>query len=237
VDYIVYIPVDVPMELVNKYGNVYMTDHQGTLKLDLSNGDFKAGSLSGESNIMLEFGNITVNSIQKGRLDLGYAEMVLKQAGTIHISGRSSKCWITAADALDLDSRRDKFYIDTLRSLTGECNFSMVQISLLDRSGVLRTNFGDIKINGTAAGLTGINLNSAFTDVLLCLPQTMTYALVADYKKTTFTLPMGVTGIQSKLLDEKTQQYQVSGTIGSGTTPTANLLLNAEGGSITILSK
>jgi hypothetical protein len=236
VDYVVNVPEWLSLEIENKYGSVYMADHKGNLKLDLSNGDFKAGSISGESNIIVDFGNITLNSIKSGRMDIGYSELVLKKAGILHISGRSSKCWITTAESLDLDSKRDKFYIDTLRTLSGQCSFSFLQIALLDQSGLLRSNFGDVRINGTSNTLTGINLNSEYTDVVIHLPQALTFSLFADYKKTVFTLPPSATAMQSQLLDEKTQQYRVTGTAGPGAATPANLLLNAVGGSITLIT-
>lgn len=237
VDYVVNVPAWLSLEIENKYGSVYMADHKGNLKLDLSNGDFKAGNISGESNITVDFGNITLNSIRSGRMDIGYSEMVLKKAGILHISGRSSKCWITSAESLDLDSKRDKFYIDTLHMLSGQCSFSFLQIAILDQSGMLRSNFGDVRINGTSNTLTGINLNSEYTDVVIHLPQALTFALIADYKKTVFTLPPSATTMQSQLLDEKTQQYRVTGTAGPGSSSPANLLLNAVGGSITLIAQ
>ncbi len=237
VDYIISLPPWVSLEIANKYGNIYMTDHSGSLKVGLSNGDFKAGNLNGESNLVIEFGNITINSMRTGRMEVGYSELVLKEAGTLHLTGRSSKCWITKAEALELDSKRDKFYIDTLNTLNGECSFSLVQIAMLDRSGLLRSNYGDVRINGTSQSISGINLNSEYTDVVITLPQSLTYSLIADYKKTIFTLPVSATAMQSQLIDEKAQQYHLSGTAGPGSSTPANLLLNAVGGSITLLLK
>jgi hypothetical protein len=237
IEYNISLPAWVAVDVQNKYGSVYSTDHSGSFTLNLSNGDFKAGSLSGQSTINVDFGNITLNSVTNSRMEIGYSELVLKRAGNLHIGGHSGKCWINNVEALDLDSKRDKFYIDTLRTLSGQSGFSYIQIGLLDISGTLKSNYGDLRINNTGLAFTGINLNSEWTDIVLGLPQNMTFSLLADYKKTVVTLPVAASGIKAVLTDEKLQQYHMSGMAGPGTVPTADILLNASGGSFTIQIK
>jgi hypothetical protein len=233
IDYEISIPAWANLEIVNRYGNVYASDHNGGFKLSLSNGDFKAGTLLGETTLNVGFGNVTLNQLGNARLELSYAEMVLKNAGKLHIEGRSSKCWITAAESIDLDSRRDKLYVDTVASVSGQCDFSTLQIGYLGNSGMLNAKYGDLKVSTTSALLSMINLNTEYTDVIINLPIGMGYNLSADYRKTLFTVP-AETGFQPQLVDEKAQQYHMAGKYQPSGSGDAQLLINAVAGSISL---
>lgn len=237
VDYTVTVPAYTPIEIQNKFGNVYCTDHTAGFNLDLSNGDFKGGRLSGQSTISVNFGNVTLGEVSNARMSLSNSELNLKKAETLHVDGHSTKYWIGMVSALDMDSKRDKFYIDTLKTLSGQSAFSFIQIERLYQSGTLKSNYGDFKITSTDEGFTGIDLNSGWTDIVIGLPQNLTYTLNADYKRTMVTLPVNAAGLKTQLVDEKLQQYHVSGTAGPGSTPTANININASGGSFTLRVK
>jgi hypothetical protein len=237
IDYNIIIPEWTDIEINNRYGNVYTSNHTGAFKLNLSNGDFKAHDLNGESSVMVDFGNVTLNSMLSGKMDIGNSEVILKNAGKIHVEGRSTKFWITRAISLDLDSRRDKFYIDTLNSLSGQCNFSYVQIANLKSDVAIKTSYGDMKLNSLTSTFSNINLNSEYTDIIITVPAIVAYSLIADYKKTVFTLPPGVNNLQTQLIDEKAQQYHVTGMVGAVGTSTANILINAVSGSVTLISR
>ena len=63
INYLVMIPEYINIKVENKYGDVYTDNLKGDLTLDVSNGNFKANSLSGNNNIYLKFGNASINSM------------------------------------------------------------------------------------------------------------------------------------------------------------------------------
>jgi hypothetical protein len=237
IDYVVTVPVYTSIEIQNKFGNVYCTDHTGGFNINLSNGDFKGGNLSGQSVVIVNFGNVTLNEVANSRMNLSNAELTLKKAATLHVEGHSTKYSIGSVDALDMDSKRDKFYIDTLKTLNGQSAFSYIQIERLYQSGTLKSNYGDLTITNTDDAFTGIHLNSGWTDIVIGLPPNLTYTLNADYKKTMVTLPLNAAGLKTQLVDEKLQQFHINGTAGPGSTPTATININASGGSFTLRVK
>lgn len=233
IDYEVYIPSWLPLEIVNKYGSVYASDHTGGFKLNLSNGDFKAGSLGGEVSLNLGFGNMTLASLENARMDISYAEVILKNGKNLRIASRSSKFWITRTLSLDMESKRDKFYVDTLDVLTGRSDFSLLDISNLRSSALLTSKYGDLKVSALSPALTAFNLNSEYTDIILMFPPDLSFHLTADYRKSNFSTSPAE-GLNPVLVDEKLQQYKISGQSAGSTPSSIQILLNAVAGSITI---
>jgi hypothetical protein len=235
IDYSVTIPEWVSLEVNNKYGNVFTTRHTGNFTLNLSNGDFKGAELLGESDVAVSFGNITLNTISSGKLDIGYSEMTLKNGGKIKLESRSSKFWFTSVHSLDINSKRDKFFIDTLSMLTGQCDFSTIQLSMLGNAMTLKTNYGDLKTSQVGNTLKNISLNSQYTDIIIGLPSQLSLSLTADYKKTIVTLPASFKDIKPQLVDEKNQQYKINGLVGADLSPSVSIQLNAVSGSIVFM--
>jgi hypothetical protein len=235
IDYAVTIPEWTSLEINNKYGNVFTTRHTGNFTLNLSNGDFKGAELLGESNVSVNFGNITLNTIKSGKLDISYSEMTLKQGGGIKLESRSSKFWFTSIQTMDINSKRDKFNIDTLTSLTGQCDFSTLQLNLLDNTMTLKTNYGDLKTNQLGNMFKNISLTSQYTDIVIGIPSQISLTLTAEYKKTIVTLPALFKDIKPQLVDEKNQQYKLNGQFGTNMISPAGIQLNAISGSIVFI--
>jgi len=236
INYSVTLPEWAGMEINNKYGNVYMDSHSGKFTLDLSNGDFKGTDLLGENDVTVTFGNITLNKFSGGKLNIGYSEMTLKQGEKLKMESRSSKFWLTSVNSLEIDSKRDKFFIDTLTSLTGQSDFSTLQVNLLKDMMTMKTNYGDLKANQMGQTFRSISLNAQYTDIIIGIPAQSSFSFTADYKKTAVDLPASFKNLQPQLIDEKSQQYKITGIVGSEPVPSANIRINAVSGSITFVN-
>lgn len=237
ITYVVSVPSANALAIDNKYGNVYTTDHSNTFQLTLSNGDFKANNLTGTSKINMSFGNASINEMAKGSIEASYAEFEMKKAGKLSIVGRSSKFNIVNAESLELDSKRDKFYVDTLNYLSGETDFTYFNAGVLNSQISLNTSFGDLLIRELSPGFKSMNLASEYTDISITIPSGFSSSVDISYKKTVVTFPPTMTGLQKEISIESSDIFKLKGVTGSDTTSTKSIVVNASSGSITIISK
>lgn len=237
ITYVVSVPSANSLNIDNKYGNVYTTNHSNSFQLTLSNGDFKANNLTGDSKINISFGNASVNEIAKGKVEASYAEFEIKKAGKLNIVGRSSKFNIIYAESLELDSKRDKFYIDTLLYMSGETDFTYINTGILKSQISLNTSFGDLLIQGLSDYFKNMNIISSYTDISLTIPSGFSSAVDITYKKTEINYPQTFSGIQKETVNENSGIFKLKGFTGSDTTTTKSILMNASSGSLTIISK
>ena len=63
INWTVTIPENTELKIENKFGNIYMLNHNSELNIDLSNGDFQAQNLTGKSILNVEFGNVKIKNI------------------------------------------------------------------------------------------------------------------------------------------------------------------------------
>ena len=234
IDYDVYLPADMELKLENKFGNIYMTNYQGKLSIDLSNGDLKAYNLSGQSDITLSFGNATINTIDNGYMDLSYAELNLDSANELQLESKSSEIEIGKLGTLQINSRRDKLQVDELSILTGESSFTYITLDRFEKDIKLKTEFGDLKINEVALDFHQIDLESKYSDLLIKFSPSASTDINVEYSETTgIYYPDKYSTLKTSVLDEKTGKKSLNGNIGVTQQNSPMLKITIQAGKVT----
>jgi len=175
INYLVYCPAEINLNLVNKFGDIYIDDMIGKLKVSLSNGDLKINSIEGEAQVELSFGSGIINDIREGQLTVSYSDIKVKDALRLDIDSKSSTLNIERADYIKIVSRRDKYFINTIENFYGSSEFSQIWIENLLCETDCSLKFGSFTISDTKKEFCNINLNSDFTDINLNLSEGSKY--------------------------------------------------------------
>jgi hypothetical protein len=69
INYLVYLPADLPINIKNQFGNIKLGNYAGELDINQKFGDFTAGNLLAAGEIVIEQGNIDIVSMQGGGLN------------------------------------------------------------------------------------------------------------------------------------------------------------------------
>jgi len=170
INYLVYCPAQINLSLVNKFGDIYIDDMIGKLKISLSNGDLKINSVEGEAQIELAFGSGIINDMREGQLTVSYSDMKIKDAMRVDIDSKSSTFNIDRADFIKIISRRDKYFINTVENFYCNSEFSQLWVENLVCDSDCSLKYGSLTISGIKKEFCNINLNSEYTDLNLTLP-------------------------------------------------------------------
>jgi hypothetical protein len=206
IDYKVYAPSDQKMAINLKYGNIYMTDHNGPIKISLSNGDLKAHNLNGKSDLEIQFGNATLNSILAGDIKLNYGTFNLDNAENLSIVGRSSEFELGYVNELIIDTKRDQINIEEVNNISGKTYFSRLTIDEVHNNFDLSMKYGSIKLKEIGNKAKKIGLTSINTSVNIYLHQNNNYAItiISDEKAdVTYSAKIGDFDIEEIKAKEK----------------------------------
>ncbi|MCF8405915.1 MAG: hypothetical protein K9H58_18370, partial [Bacteroidales bacterium] len=215
INYNIYLPSDMTLKLENKFGNIYCNDYKGKFTVSLSNGDFKANDLSGELNMDLNFSTATIHSIQKAELNASYLELSLDNARELNMVSKSSTLNIDKINVLNVNSRRDKFYINNLSSIIGETSFSYFTIKGIQKNVKLKSDYGEVKLKGLDPGFLLIDLESRYTDIILQIPDGLNCEVDMDMTESTYiSYPDHYNGLVTKPVEKKDEKGSVKGYIG-----------------------
>jgi hypothetical protein len=185
-----YIPSDNDLKINNKFGNIYFSDFNGNLDVELSNGDIKAHNLDKAATINLKFGNCKLNRINEGKIELSYSDFRTKTATNLKILSKSSTVSIDKINKIEINSKRDKYYIGNANSIHGKAYFSYLNFDIFNENVFLNTSYGDLTIENSNSLFDMFELNASYTDITLTIPKNIDcYFEYYFNEKTTFRLP------------------------------------------------
>ena len=238
IDYTVYLPAGASLKVVNKYGNIYTTDHTGKVNIELSNGDLKAHHLLGNTTIKTEFGNTDIQKIENGRLNISYGEFYLDEGTMLKIESKSSAFHFKEIGDLQLNSKRDKYFIESLNAVRGTAYFSRIEMDKITELLDLNTKYGDVEVNRFSDEVTAFNLKTNDTDVILHFTDDKQYNLemVVD-GQTEVYYSSGIKNIKSSDLKGEEKLIQVNCVIGDNKRQVIPLTINSRAGSLSLKLK
>lgn len=213
IDYTVHVPPSMNITISNKYGDIYIDDMKGSVSVNLSNGDIKANSLTGESNISLNFGNGIINELNNAKLNIAYADIEIQRVKQLNIESKSSKIRIREAGTLKTVSRRDKFTVSRVDNLFGESWFSDIWLYRLDEEINYSPKYGALKVDSISNGFSFINVNTENADLRMVFSRLSSYQLeVLKHNDVILQLPEEYGELE--VIDQEAEAIHLKGMVG-----------------------
>jgi len=214
INYFINAPEYLDMQIDNKYGDVYMENNTGKLSISLSNGSFKANSLNESNQIELIFCDANINSIEKGNINASFSDVSVGESGDLKISSIDSRYELKKAGKVDVESRRDKFYIGSVSEITGNSYFTDFRISELNRLMDLVPKYGSLNADNIHKGIDLINIKSSYSDISLTFDPAASYNLDIRYVNAFLVLPEKNSDIEKKTINEDKKEFTSFGKVG-----------------------
>ena len=233
IDYQVYIPEHVALEVDNKYGNIFLSDRSGNTKIDLSNGNFKAEELLGHVDLNFRFSDADIGRIADGDITLKSAELFLTQASEINIQSNSSTIQLDQVDKLRINSRTDKITLKDIKSIAGNASFTKIRIRALTGNLDLETNYGSLDVEQVAANFTECLVRGNSTDVDLRFDHMAHFNTRIIAKEGKFDLPANH-GLRQVYTDGTEKFIKSTGSLGKPKSSPGEVDIEAQGGKVQI---
>lgn len=215
INYYINVPEYLNLKIDNRYGDVIMENCSGKLSVSVANGSLKTGNIAKESELILSFCDATLSNIPSGRIEASFSDITADRIGNMSISSISSKYNIANAGEVKFESRRDKFFIDTIVSVNGEAYFTDFTLKSLKKEITLITKYGTFNAESIETGFDAINLNSGYSDILLNFADNSSYNLDIRHINTFVSLPSKNIKTEVKTLNDEKKEYITFGTVGN----------------------
>ncbi|HUX59587.1 MAG TPA: hypothetical protein VMV77_21635 [Bacteroidales bacterium] len=231
IDYYINIPEYLNLKIENKYGDVYIENNTGNFSVSVSNGSFKANSLGKGSSIKMAFCNATINSLTSGKIDASFSDISIGETEDLSINSISSRFDIKNAGMVNIESRRDKFFIGNIETLMGNSYFTDYKVNILKKKIDLTTRYGSLNADLIEKGFEGVSINSAYSDISLEFDHSSSYNLDIRHINAFLVLPDNNIKTEQKVLNEDKKEIMTYGTVGKNQ-GTAKVKIDATRGNI-----
>ncbi|NND94619.1 MAG: hypothetical protein HKN45_07100 [Flavobacteriales bacterium] len=170
VQYKVSLPKNMPLEIENRFGNVFIGDYDGQLEVKVHHGDFRARRLKNLRNLDIRYGKAKIKEVEQAQIDMGSGSSLdLQHGGELMITSSSSEIEIETLNSLNINSRHDDIYLERPSSVNGSFSLSDLKISDLQKDIKADCKFGSVRIQEVARNADSVDIDGDKTDIIVGL--------------------------------------------------------------------
>lgn len=221
IDYTIEMPLNVRLDITNKFGDFYLNATESTILLNLQYGDGKIGTAGGtENNLVVEFGKLNVDVLKKANVVVSYSDFVNEKANLLTLKSRFSTVNLLQVGSLTLNSQYDNVKIVAIGKLVADNKFTDMKISKLTQELRLENEYGDIEIDLVSKGFTSIVATNSFADfdVIFAADASYSFDLSASFAE--IDLPSGA---NISIREKEQFKEKKKGTVGSTSSSTVSI--------------
>jgi len=229
INYEVFVPPTNNVELGNKYGDSYVADLQGSVKINVKYGNFKVQSVNNDANVALAYGNGSLLSARGLTGEVAYAKFDCGEISDANVTSKYSRLHFDKANNIISLSKNDTYEIEKVSEFRNEGkydNFFIVeaqdvivvskytQVNVEQVTNLLDLNlsYGGASVEQVARDFTSVNLVGSHTDYNISIASGANFKFdaSADYGNVNYPRALSV----SREI-EKGTSHEVQGHLGS----------------------
>ncbi|NNF35616.1 MAG: hypothetical protein HKN68_16030 [Saprospiraceae bacterium] len=221
INYEVYVPEMVHLELENEHGDIRIESYEGDLDVDLAHGELFTQFITGKTDLNIEHSEVVMRGMSNGKMDLLFSEFEVIRAGNLEIN--STRTEIDIEEALDIraytkyvefkigsmdnfinEGAYDEIKIGSTRYLDINTRFSEISVDVCEVGFNADMYHGEFEIDHISLAFGGGNLKFEHTEVDLVFDGDM--VLLIDSKYTDLDLE-GMDGPDQDPSDHKDSRF------------------------------
>jgi hypothetical protein len=236
INYNITMPRNVPMNLSNKYGNVFIDEVTATSTLEIKYGKLSANRIVHDAKepltkVYLSYSNGTIQEAKWIELDIKYSKITITESKALAIMSKYSKVYVTNGTSIVCESKYDTYEIGKLNNFITTAAYGHFTISQLTGKLQVDTKYSDLIIDKIPVGFEGIKISNSYGTYKLGIDPGASYKLDGYSKYCTISYPDNA---RVNRFDQN-NELKVNGTIGSNSSPTAEVTINSSYGNVKLI--
>lgn len=175
INYKVYMPTSCRLTINNRFGDVYLPNYEGALRIEIAHGDLRAREVKDARKIEVKYGKILIKNLEQGLIYLSYGNLIVDKADRVTLESKSSNVEFFEIEKLSIDSRNDDIRLEQVNTVRGQLTYSQMRVKEIVRQLDLNTNYGDVIIKSIKNDFYSIRLNGSSTDYDLEFEENSTF--------------------------------------------------------------
>lgn len=181
IDYTISMPRTINLELINKFGDIYVDENSGNSSISLDYGNLQVNTLKGNNQqINLRFSKGILGKAEKLSLEMSYSELRSDEIKDLVIDSKFSTFEIQNAGSIRQESQYDTNHLGNLESVKAVAMFSTINIGSVKEHLELEVKYGGCTVREVGPQFRVININNSFGNVDIRFDPEVSYKLDAE---------------------------------------------------------
>ena len=237
IDYEIFMPEYVKLDVSNKFGNIYISTLRAKTNINLSYGNLQGESFlypedKPVSTINLSYAKATINECNRTKLTLKYSKMNIGTSKTLIVVSRYSKLHLDNNETVLADSKYDAFnIINTNTFIVSLGQYSDFKIENVNKNLELNLRYGNCKIDNVSKDFKSIKVNNQYVASRIAIEEGASYSLDAETKYCGISYPENAQVIE-KIVNNSETSLKVL--VGSSTSPKGKVKISSQYGNVSL---
>jgi len=237
INYKVSMPKTVPVNLSNKYGNVFIDELTSTSTIDVKYGKLTANKILHDSKepltkVYLSYSNGTIQETRWIELDIKYSKISLTECKALAIVSKYSKVYVTRASSIVSESKYDTYEIGKLNNFVTTTAYGHFSINSLSGKLQVDSKYSDGLVDQISAGFEGIKINNSYGTYKLGIDPAASYKLNGYSKYCNIVYPENNAKVNRF---NENNEMKVDGVIGIAQNAKAEVSVTSHYGNIRLI--
>lgn len=237
INYSVTMPKTLPLNLSNKYGNVFIDELTATSIVDVKYGKLTANKLLHNSQepltkVYLSYSNGSVQEARWIELDIKYSKINISESKALAILSKYSKVYINNGSSVVSESKYDTYEIGKLNNFLTTAAYG--HFTIRDLSGKLQvdTKYTDVIVDNITPEFEGIKVTNSYGSFKLGIDPSASYKLSGYSKYCSIVYPESGTKVSRF---NENNELKVNGIVGSNPNPKAEVSVTSHYGNVKLI--
>ncbi|RKX17711.1 MAG: hypothetical protein DRP35_10465 [Candidatus Zixiibacteriota bacterium] len=210
VNYEIFAPVYIKLNLHNKYGDIFLNEVHGYTQIFLKYGSLNANNLffpaeKPLSTINIKYGNATIDNGRKLVLNTKYSNIEIQKVTALIAISKYCNYKIRTVSFAVCDSKYDNYKIANIKSLKFTGAYETLKIDTLSFGLNLDMDYGSATVLHLLSTTKSVAVESDYTNIKLNVSRKMSFTLDGNFDYTDFSSPYGFSTFWTKIDDQQTK--------------------------------
>ena len=235
VSFQISMPESHPIEIENRFGDVYIEDRLGSVKVYQDNGNLTLGRLAHQDNhLKVSFGMTSIAYIKGGKIDVKYGSLVIDEAHSLTLKTEGTDISIEEIDELDLHANLGNVNITRAKEITGKYSSALFYVEYLEESLDMEIKYAKkFEIEDVGSDFQGIRLDVYYSSVNFPFAEEASFSLEANIRYGSFRYEAESVSM-TIIEDQDAEKTIYLGRFGKRRSPSPKVLIDSEYGHIKI---
>ncbi|KFF04022.1 DUF4097 family beta strand repeat-containing protein [Flavobacterium reichenbachii] len=169
INYVIKIPKNGTVKLLNKYGNITTFNLESTTDISCKYGKVTIGKLNGANNkIQIDYcQNSSIEYIKSGTVLAKYSGLKVNDSGNLNLDTNYTDLVIADGQNIKYDCNYGNLKFQKINSFNGTGNYLTISIGEISNNLSVNTNYSKLNVGTINEKAGNININSGYTDIQL----------------------------------------------------------------------
>lgn len=213
INYTIHLPLNVSLNITNKFGDVILENFKGRLMTDVQHGDMWINQDLTNATIKMKYGKLKTKSISYGNIDLKNAELDLDNSQNLILNSNGSVLSLKQISTLEIESNKDKIGALNIGELSGDLAFSEMKLDTLGTEINITMKVTDFKISKINKPEAFVRIEQQSSDIDINITG-LSFKFKATLEQGVLRIPKSFENIKTFMIDKEKKLREVSATYG-----------------------